>query len=99
MLCKKVSMLYGTSKRLQLLSLWFSKFNDEASKMLGGNQTWVNLLIRLGLAAALSSFIKGWDEGEYPRVFAWVLNHEVTQELDERNIFKMFFWEFMDDEM
>ena len=100
MLCKKVSMLYGTSKRLQLLSLWFSIFKDEASKILCGNQTWVNLLIRLGMAAALSSFIKGWDEGEYPRVFAWVLNHEVTQELDERNIFKMFFWEFMDnDEM
>ena len=100
MLCKKVSMLYGTNERLRLFSLWFTKFKDEALKLLVGNEAWTNLMIRLGLAAALSSLIKGWDEGEYPRVFAWVLNHEDTQELDERNIFKMFFWEFMDnDEM
>ena len=97
-LCKKATILHGTRIRLEYFSSWYSKFHREGLRRFPNNHPWTNLLVLLGLAAALSNFILGWDESEFTRIFAWILEQESTQGLDERSVFKIFFWEFIDSE-
>lgn len=97
-LCKKATILHGTCTRLQYFSSWYSKFQRDGLSLFPTNHPWTKLMILLGLASAMSNLILGWDESEFTRIFAWILEQECTQGLDERSVFKMFFWEFIDSE-
>ena len=70
LLCKRASMLCSTSSRLRLLADVHSKIEELLSTKEGKNE-WTKLLCNVGLAAATSTFIMGWDESEYNIVMGW----------------------------
>ena len=88
-------MLCSTSNRLKLLASAYSNVERiVTSKEVQNN--WNKLLGVVGLAAATSTFILGWDESEYDRVLGWVRGRkEVT---DVVQGLRIFLWEFIDHE-
>ena len=60
---KRASMLSSSSKRLRMLSSWFSKLECLVCRQT--NKDWASLMGRVGLAAASSTFTLGWDETEF----------------------------------
>ena len=92
-LCKRASMVCSTSNRLKLLASAYNKVERiVTSKEV--QDDWNKLLGVVGLAAATSTFILGWDESEYNRVLGWVRGRkEVT---DVVQGLRIFLWEFID---
>ena len=94
LLVKKLSMIYGTSHRLRLLSAWYSRLYAMASPG-SGNTTWGRFLGSVGLASALDSFTLGWDVVEDNRVLGW-LREIVAEDLvgDRLRLLRLYFWQY-----
>ena len=63
-LCKRASMLWSTSNRLELLARASIKM-EEVVRVKKVDNDWTKMLGKVGLAASSSTFILGWDEPEY----------------------------------
>lgn len=72
LLCKKASMVEGTGTRLRLLFDWHHKLDLQARVELtnrlphphSASTEVANLLSKIGFAAALGAFTRGWDDAE-----------------------------------
>ena len=94
-LCKRASMLSSTTNRLRLLASAYTNVERVILAREVQNK-WTNTLGKVGLAAATSTFILGWDEPEYHRVLAWVRSRKEGSVFVQG--FRIFFWEFIDHE-
>ena len=94
-LCKRASMLSSTTNRLRLLASAYTNVERVILAREVQNK-WTKLLGIVGLAAATSTFILGWDEPEYHRVLAWVRSRKEGSVFVQG--FRIFFWEFIDHE-
>lgn len=94
-LCKRATMLCSTSNRLKLLASVYINVESVVTAKEEQND-WNKLLGMVGLAAATSTFILGWDESEYNRVLCWVRERKEVTEVIQG--FRIFLWEFIDHE-
>ena len=89
-------MLCNTSTRLRLLTRWYSKLEGLVCHKMEGD--WARLLGRMGIAAALSTFILGWDETEFGRVLEWAREMEPGLGTDYTRVLRIYFRELIDHE-
>lgn len=99
LLAKRASMIANTDDRLGMLSEWY-RMKSNWPKCYSSKDVidskWMMLLRKIGLASALSSFIQGWDEVEFPKIVEWLSNLErnvITG--DRRRVLRIFFWQFL----
>ena len=101
LLAKKVSMIAGTDNRLRMLTIWCERMEilaTEHCSLEPGDldSRWMRLLHKVGLASALSTFILGWDEVEFPKIVDWLKNLEINVIIgDRRRVLRIFFWQFL----
>ena len=93
LLCKKASVLCSTSLSLSLL---FSNFAGIDSLVCRGMDcVWAKIWGTLGIGAAVTSFLQGWDVKDYNKLDSWMrkLNLGLNSE-DNRRILRILFLEF-----
>ena len=101
LLAKKVSMIAGTDNRLWMLTIWCERMEILATERYSLetgdlDSRWMRLLHKVGLASALSTFILGWDEVEFPKIVDWLKNLEINVIIgDRRRVLRIFFWQFL----
>ena len=101
LLAKRVSMIAGTDNRLRMLTIWYERMEilptEHCSLETGDlDSRWLRLLHMIGLASALSTFILGWDEVEFPKIVDWVRSLEMKVITgNRRRVLRIFFWQFL----
>ena len=101
LLVKKVSMVYGSSCRLKLLSDWYG--GSLGNLVRTQDQLWSQHLTSMGLASALATFIKGWDVVEFDGILGWLwetedplIEDEDPLTGDNRGLLRTYFWQFLE---
>jgi len=69
-LAKRLTMLFGTNKRVEFLVFWYKKFRNFCLGEPVITDEWNTLLHVVGLSTALAQFSSGWDDSEFGAVIA-----------------------------
>ena len=91
----------GTDNRLWMLTIWCERMEILATERYSLetgdlDSRWMRFLHKVGLASALSTFILGWDEVEFPKIVDWLKNLERNVIIgDRRRVLRIFFWQFL----
>ena len=93
LLCKKASVLCSTSSRLSLLFSSYARLECLVCK--GMDSVWAEIWGTLGMGAAITSFIQGWEVKDFIKVESWMRksNHGANSE-DNSRLLRIFFLEF-----
>ena len=92
MLVKKVSMIYGTSYRLRLLSAWYGSLDSLVRPEDG---LWAKFLSRTGLACALAALTLGWDVVEFNKILGWLRESKEDFTGDGRRLLRLYLWQHL----
>jgi len=106
LLCKKASMVEGTGTRLRLLFDWHHKLDLQARVELtnrlphphSASTEVANLLSKIGFAAALGAFTRGWDDAENSIVLGSFNQQAEKLCGDSIRLLRLYFWDFLDSD-